>query len=211
MKLLYYIIIFVILILFCITIIFSFDNFRTTIIKAPIIKDIIYKLAQNRDEWIHHKITNMLPNPPATIMNLGCGLNTYGEYLEKLNYKVLAVDINDVSITKSKIIVYDGKNLPTCNYDVCILSTVLHHIPMKNHDKIMKIIGKCCKRLIVIEDDNDYFFTTIHCMITNIQFYNHPMAFRNYNDWLIFFKKYCNILSSYTDKKQCVFHLEFKC
>lgn len=75
----------------------------------------------------------------------------------------------------------------------------------------MKMIGKCCKELIVIEDDNDYFLTPIICMTTNIQFYNHPLAFRNYNEWLIFFKKHCNILSSYTNKKCCVFHLEFKC
>ena len=36
----YYIIILVALILFFITIIFSFDNCRTAIIKAPIIKEI---------------------------------------------------------------------------------------------------------------------------------------------------------------------------
>lgn len=203
-------IIIVVLVLIFITIIFSYDNCRTTIIKAPIIKDVLYRLSQNRDEWIHDKIINMLPDAPATIMNLGCGLNTYSEYLEKLNYKVLAVDINNVSISKNKVIIYDGKRLPTCDYDVCVLSTVLHHIPKKDHYKIMEMIGKCCKKLIVIEDDNDYFLTAITCMVTNIQFYNHPMAFRNYNEWLIFFTKYCNILSSYTDKKQCVFHLEFK-
>tara|TARA_B110000967_G_C18760128_1_gene497368 strand:+ start:50 stop:706 length:657 start_codon:yes stop_codon:yes gene_type:complete len=204
----YYIII---LVLFFITIIFNFDNCRRSIIKVPILKNIIYKLSQNRNEWIHNKISHLLPDPPATIMNLGCGLNVYSEYLEKLKYNVLAVDVNDVSVTKNEIIIYDGKNLPTCNYDVCILSTVLHHIPQEDHPRIMKMIGKCCKKLIVIEDDNDYFLTSTICMITNIQFYNHPMAFRNYNGWLIFFEKYCNILSSYTDKKQCVFHLEFKC
>jgi hypothetical protein len=202
---------YIILLLFFITIILSFDKCRTVIIKSPIIKKIIYKLAQNRNEFIHDKIKNMLPSPPAKIMNLGCGLNIYSEYLEKLNYDVLAIDINDVSVSSNKVILYDGKNLPTCNYDVCLLSTVLHHIHMKNHDDIMKMLQKCCKKLIVIEDDNDYYLTKISCMITNIQFYNHPMAFRNYNEWLIFFKKYCNILSSYTNKKHCVFHLEFKC
>jgi hypothetical protein len=207
----YYIIILVILVLFFMTIIFSFDNCRTAIIKAPLIKNILYKVSQNRDKFNHYQIINMLPKPPATIMILGCGLNTYSDYLVKLNYKVLSVDINDVSVSKNKVIIYDGKNLPTCKYDVCLLSTVLHHIPKKDHHKIMKMIGKCCKKLIVIEDDNDYFLTPIVCMITNIQFYNHPLEFRNYNEWLIFFQKYCNILSSYTNKKQCYFHLEFKC
>ena len=45
-------------------------------------------------------------------MNLGYGLNIYSEYLEKINYKVFTVDINDVSISKKKVIIYDRKHLP---------------------------------------------------------------------------------------------------
>lgn len=204
------IIIIVLLILFVLSILFSIDNFRTVIIKAPVIKNALFNITMKRNQWIHNKIFKMLPKLPAKIMNLGCGLNTYSKFLKDLNYEVIAVDTNDVSIINDKVIIYDGKNLPTCDYDVCILSTVLHHIPMKNHDDIMKMLSKCCKKLIVIEDDLDFFWTPIICMITNIQFYNHPQAFRNYKDWIKFFEKYCYILNSNTDKKHCVFHLQFK-
>jgi 2-polyprenyl-3-methyl-5-hydroxy-6-metoxy-1,4-benzoquinol methylase len=169
----------------------------------------LYKLSTKRDETIYNKIKNFLPPPPSRLLNLGCGLNTLSDRLQSLNYNISCVDINDISISKKNIFVYDGKNLPQCNYDACILSTVLHHIPIEEHDRIIKMISKCCKRLIIVEDDNDYILTTLICMITNVQFYNHPRAFRSYREWKSFLSNYGNILISNTDKKKCVFCIEF--
>ena len=211
LKIITIIILILIFIIFLITILFSYDNFRTTIIKSPIVKNILYKMSMDRNKWIHNKISHLLPKHQAKILNLGCGINTYSEYLEKLNYNVLAVDINDVSISNVPVLIYNGKKLPTCNYDVCILSTVLHHIPIKQHSNIMEMLKKCCKNVIILEDDLDNILTPIICMITNIQFYNHPMAFRNYNKWKQFLKNYGDILYSHTDKSHCVFHIKFKC
>jgi 2-polyprenyl-3-methyl-5-hydroxy-6-metoxy-1,4-benzoquinol methylase len=147
--------IFIVIFLFLFTILFSFDNIRTLLIKYPF-KSILYKLSTKRDETIYNKIKNFLPPPPSRLLNLGCGLNTLSDRLQSLNYNISCVDINDISISKKNIFVYDGKNLPQCNYDACILSTVLHHIPIEEHDRIIKMISKCCKRLIIVEDDNDY-------------------------------------------------------
>ena len=143
-------------------------------------------------------------------MNLGCGVNCYSDFLVDKGYKVLAVDIEDLSIAKTPVIVYDGKNLPTCDYDICIMCTVLHHIPFKKQEKIFEMLSKCCKKLLIMEDDL-HFSTPFVCARTNLQLFSHPFSFRKHKDWLKFFSNYCNILYEKTDGHQCVYLLEFKC
>jgi len=50
-----------------------------------------------------------LPQPPCTILNFRCGLNLYSDYLVDSGYEVIALDINDVSVSKKVTpVIYNG-------------------------------------------------------------------------------------------------------
>ena len=95
-KQILWIIIIIVIILYLI----SIDSIRNKVINLNIIKKILKKPLEERNIWIHKKIYEFLPNPPARIMNFGCGLNNYSDYLVKNGYEVLAIDINDISKMK---------------------------------------------------------------------------------------------------------------
>ena len=93
----------------------SIDPVREFIIPTIISQPLIYDLAlQSRSTFIHRYIGDFLPPPPATILNFGCGINIYSDYLVDAGYNVIALDINDTSVSKKvKPIIYDGVKIPS--------------------------------------------------------------------------------------------------
>ena len=92
----------------------SIDPVREFIIPTVVSQPLIYDLAlQSRSDFINHYIGDFLP-PPATILNFGCGINIYSDYLVETGYNVIALDINDVSVSKKvKPVIYDGVKIPS--------------------------------------------------------------------------------------------------
>ena len=188
----------------------SIGSVREFIIPRIVSHPLIYDEAYNsRSAFIHNYIGEFLPPPPCTILNFGCGLNLYSDYLVNKGYKVIAIDINDVSVSKQvKPIIYDGEKIPeNLHFDCIIITTVLHHIPENICINILKQIKTHKKQVIVLEDNNVSFLTPIWCMLTNLQFLNHPLNFKTCHEWKHLFSKYFRIKNLKADHQACVFNL----
>lgn len=151
----------------------SMDPVREFIIPTVVSQPLIYDLAlQSRSDFINQYIGDFLPKPPATILNFGCGLNLYSDYLVNAGYNVVALDINDVSVSKKvKLIIYDGVKIPSdIKFDCVIITTVLHHIPEDVCIDILEQLKTYNKQIIIMEDNNVSLLTPFWCMFTNLQF-----------------------------------------
>lgn len=202
---------FLLLIIFVLVIILmSIDPVREFIIPTVVSQPLIYDLAlQSRSDFINHYIGGFLPSPPATILNFGCGVNLYSDYLVDAGYNVIALDINDVSVSKKvKPIIYDGVKIPSnLKFDCVIITTVLHHIPENICIDILEQLKTHNKQIIVIEDNNVSLLTPIWCMFTNLQFLNHPLNFKTCHEWKTLFSKYFKIKNMKIDNTACAFNL----
>ena len=198
------------IIMVLIIILMSIDPVREFIIPIVVSNPLIYHEAYKyRSDFIHNYIGEFLPPPPCTILNFGCGLNLYSDFLVNNGYKVIALDINDVSVSQLvKPIIYDGENIPEdLRFDCIIITTVLHHIPENSCINILKQIKQHKKQVIVLEDNNVSFLTPLWCMLTNLQFLNHPLNFKTCHEWKYLFSKYFNVKNLKVDHHACVFNL----
>lgn len=202
---------FLLLIIFVLVIILmSIDPIREFIIPTVVSQPLIYDLAlQSRSDFINQYIGDFLPPPPATILNFGCGVNLYSDYLVNAGYNVVALDINDVSVSKKvKPIIYDGVKIPTdINFDCVIVTTVLHHIPEDVCIGILEQLKPHNKQIIIMEDNNVSLLTPLWCMFTNLQFLNHPLNFKICHEWKTLFSKYFKIKNMKIDNTMCAFNL----
>lgn len=191
-------------------ILMSIDPVREFIIPTVVSHPLIYELAlQQRTDFINHYIRDFLPPLPATILNFGCGVNLYSDYLVNAGYNVIALDINDVSVSKKvKPVIYDGVKIPShLNFDCVIITTVLHHIPEDICTSILEQLKTHNKQIIVMEDNNVSLITPLWCMITNLQFLNHPLNFKTCHEWKTLFSQYFKIKNMKVDNKVCAFNL----
>jgi len=200
----------VLITLIILLILMSIDSFRKLVIPVVVSQPLIYDLAlKNRTDFINNYIKDFLPPPPATILNFGCGLNLYSDYLVDVGYNVIALDINDVSVSKKiKPIIYDGIKIPSdLKFDCVIVTTVLHHIPEKICIDILKQLKSSNKQIIIMEDNYSNLSTPFWCMLTNLQFLNHPLNFKTYNEWKSLFSQHFNIKNTKVDDAVCAFNL----
>lgn len=187
----------------------SMDPVREFIIPTVVSQPLIYDLAlQSRSDFINQYIGDFLPKPLATILNFGCGLNLYFDYLVNAGYNVVALDINDVSVSKKvKLIIYDGVKIPSdIKFDCVIITTVLHHIPEDVCIDILQL-KTYNKQIIIMEDNNVSLLTPFWCMFTNLQFLNHPLNFKTCHEWKTLFSKYFKIKNMKIDNTVCAFNL----
>ena len=201
---------FLLLIIVIVIILMSIDPVREFIIPTVVSHPLIYDLAlQSRSDFINQYIGDFLPPPPATILNFGCGVNLYSDYLVNAGYNVVALDINDVSVSKKvKPIIYDGVKIPPdINFDCVIVTTVLHHIPEDVCIGILEQLKTHNKQIIIMEDNNVSLLTPLWCMFTNLQFLNHPLNFKTWHEWKTLFSQYFKIKNMKIDDTVCAFNL----
>ena len=197
----YKLIILIILIILILLLLSDNQTIRNYFIKSNFGKEILYNISINKDYDVHNCISEYIPKN-SNVLIFGCGLNTYTDVLKsKLNCTVSCLDIIDQSVSNNNVIIYDGKNVPlNNNYDIVIISTVLHHISPTIEFDLLNQIKKITKRIIIVEDYMDdnvfsYIKTCTICALTNVSFINREYNFKSNKNWLLLFSKlgYSNI------------------
>ena len=108
------------------------------------------------------------------------GSGTTSRCLKKEGYRVVGIDIEDLSIYPNlKPIIYDGSKLPftTNEFDTALLICVLHHCG-SNRVRVLKEAKRVAKRVIIIEDTYrnlpEKAIVSFNDMLLNFEFFKHP-------------------------------------
>ena len=184
---------------------------RQGVTRIPFVRNAIRPLVDRHDQWVLSKIGKHIPAGKQKILNFGCGLNTISDILVRDGHDVTPLDIQDESIGKVPVVVYDGNDIPEDigNFDITLVSTVLHHIPEHRHASLLDMIAKRSKRIIVLEDictPDTFWKASTKCMLDNVQFFNHPLVFSTHEMLCEQFSKY-NIEHAESDGAFSVFVL----
>ena len=169
------------------------DELKLYLIKNGYFRETLYNLSCKRDHQIHNLIKEHLLGDNLNILNFGCGLNTYTKLLEEKGHIVFPLDVIDQSIYGT-VNLYDGITLPKeTKFDYVIISTVLHHIPLKQQFLILNQLKEISKNIIIIEDyvnKNIFSFikTAFICAFANLSFLDREYSFRNHDEWIKLFE-----------------------
>ncbi len=113
------------------------------------------------------------------------------EILSKNNLSVTCLDVNDLSQTKMKVVVYDGLNFPFKNneFDSALVAYVFHHC--EDPIKVLKEVIRVCKgNIVIFEDTKPSLFTNSMDFLANkIRGVETPFKFMTEKQWLAIFKK----------------------
>ena len=179
---------------------------------------IIYKVGRARAMEMFNRIAPFLKNKDF-ILDLGCGTCNVSEVLSESGYKIMLLDIQNLSfVDNMKPIIYDGDRIPFDNnkFDKALILTVLHHTP--NPEKILNEAKRVSKGIIIIEDIYSnwlheyitYFFDSL----LNLEFISHPHTNKSDAQWKKTFEKLgLNLIDakykySFLVFKQATYYLE---
>ncbi|NMB56522.1 class I SAM-dependent methyltransferase [Candidatus Beckwithbacteria bacterium] len=161
--------------------------------KNKLSKKIIYKIAQKRTQSLLKKIEPFLKEGDK-ILDIGAGTCSLCEDLEKKDYQVFPLDVQNLSlIDHINPLIYNGDKIPYENdeFNKALILTVLHHT--KDPEKIIKEAKRVAKEIIIIED---VYSNPLHQYITyffdsllNFEFFNHPHSNKNNREWQETFEK----------------------
>lgn len=104
--------------------------------------------------------------------------------------KVTCIDINDLSRSGMKVVVYDGENIPFKDneFDSALIAYVLHHC--SNPVKVLKEARRVCKGNIVIFEDKPAKITKFMDFLSNwFRNVDTPFKFKTEKEWKKIFKR----------------------
>jgi ubiquinone/menaquinone biosynthesis C-methylase UbiE len=104
--------------------------------------------------------------------------------------KVTCLDVNDLSRSGMKVVVYNGKDIPFKDnkFDSALIAYVLHHCD--EPIKVLKEVKRVCKGNIVIFEDNPAKMTNFMDFLSNwFRSVDTPFKFRTEKEWKDIFKK----------------------
>jgi SAM-dependent methyltransferase len=126
--------------------------------------------------------------PGNRLLDLGSGEGWISHYLRSQHYPVTPVDVRNFSrFADVNPILYDGSHLPfsSNSFDVCLLLTVLHHIPQP--EVVINEALRVAQRLIIIEDIYrsrlGRWSAVLGCSLLSWQFRNHPHSNKSDAEW----------------------------
>lgn len=122
------------------------------------------------------------------IIDVGSGTCNVCEILQENNYKVIPIDIQDLSfVDKIKPIVYDGRKIPFGDeeFDVSIVLSVLHHVSAP--ESILNEAMRVSKIVIITEDTYKSklhkYLTWFFDSLLNLEFIGHPHTNQTDEKW----------------------------
>jgi len=108
----------------------------------------------------------------SRILDLGCGPGIVGKnFKDFFQAKVIGVDIKDKRIANIPFKIIDGKSLPfkENEFDICLISYVLHHL--ENPERILKEAKRVSKgKIIIFEDLPENFLSKLICQLHGFTF-----------------------------------------
>jgi len=160
---------------------------------------------------VYHAASQMelFLTPADKIIDLGAGTCLFTKFLKDKGYNVKPVDIKDRSYYRNiKVYIYDGGHLPFKDneFDVCILKSVLHHMP--NPEVVLAEAVRVSRKLIIYENVVTNIFqrhyTYLIDCIMNKELIE-PHTNKTDKEWRLLFKKFRLDLVNVIDEKAWLF------
>jgi len=157
-------------------------------------RKLIFDMGQPRavDTLGHYKNTI---TRKERILDVGSGTCNVALLMQDEGYNITPLDVADLSFTpRMKPILYDGTHMPFKNneFDTALILTVLHHIPAKQHEAVLKETARVAKRIIIIEDVHSNWLhkqaTMFMDSMFNLEFIGHPHSNKSDAEWQAVFK-----------------------
>jgi len=155
--------------------------------KFQFIQHTLLNLAKWR---VSEKLEEILPHLRITdkILDIGTGNAVLCQKLREKKYRVIPLDIKNLSFTKEvKPVLYDGTNIPFKDkyFDVALLITMLHHTPLP--EKILSEAKRVAKKIIIIEEiysnSINRYMTYFIDSLFNFEFSGHPHTNKTDAGW----------------------------
>lgn len=130
-----------------------------------------------------------------TILNFGSGDGYTSSLLRQNGFIVTDVDINNISKTDMKPIIYDGKKLPFVNntFDCVICNFVLHHTEHNLIPNLILEMKRVGNIILISEDLNmnciDNILCKLHLFFKNNWNSSSDVKILNDDEWKIIFDK----------------------
>jgi ubiquinone/menaquinone biosynthesis C-methylase UbiE len=125
------------------------------------------------------------------VLDFGAGRCYIAEKLEKNKLDVTCLDVNDLSQTGKKVIVYDGKKVPFKDnqFDTALAAYVLHHC--EEPEEMLKEVARVTKgNIVIFEDTKPSAFVNMMDFFSNrLRGVKTPFKFRTEKEWGSVFKK----------------------
>jgi len=133
------------------------------------------------------------------ILDVGSGNGLVADIIRKnVGARVINLDINNISKTKDKPILFCGKNIPFCcdAFTVTICCFVLHHTQYQK--ELLNEMKRVTKSKIIIFEDvtenvTDQFLVFLHKLYSGFRYDSFNTRFRDNNGWKSLFAK-CGLL-----------------
>lgn len=155
------------------------------------LRAIICHFGENRARFLISFFEDYLP-AKTKVIDVGAGVCNIARQLEKRDYDVTALDIQNLSMVKDfDPVLYDGHTIPFKDktFDSGLLVMVMHHAP--EFERLFDETARVAKRVVIIEDVYDSWFrkqvTFFFDSLLNLEFRGHPHNNMDDAGWKQFF------------------------
>lgn len=101
----------------------------------------------------------LLPAPPASVLDVGCGVGVLSDWLLTLRYDVTGVDVDGALMARMaarhEIASIDALPFPDRSFDAAVASEVLEHLPFDRFERARGELARVARDVVVVTVPND--------------------------------------------------------